>query len=79
MQKNMYPALDGITLLTESAKLFIQFWFSVGLAPVVSPIMVAVLEAGDFSNCSDKISSGGKRMKRNGIKGNCQQPKQQKP
>ena len=44
---NMYPAMDGVSLFTESEKSFIQSVFPVGLIPTASPIAVAVPEAGE--------------------------------
>ncbi len=47
---NMYLAMDGVSLFTESAKSFIQSVFAVGLIPTASPIVVVVPEAGELLN-----------------------------
>ena len=71
---NMYPVMDGVSLFTESAKLFIQSVFPAGLIPTASPIAVAVSEEELLKLPShEKIC--GNPMRRNGIKGTASNPR----
>ena len=46
---------------------------------MVSPIVVPVLEDGELLRLPSHEKICGNPMRRNGIKGNCQQPKEQEP
>ena len=71
---NMYPAMDGVSLFTESAKSFIQSVFPVRLIPAASPIVIAVPEAGEFLKLPSHEKICGNPMRRNGIKGTTNNP-----
>ena len=72
---NMYPAMDGASLFTERVKSFIQFTFPVGAVPMVSPIVVPVLEDGELLRLPSHEKICGNPMRRNGIKGTASNPR----
>ena len=72
---NMYPAMDGVSLFTESEKSFIQSVFPVGLIPTASPIAVAVPEAGEHLKLPSHEKICGNPIRRNGIKGTASNPR----